>query len=173
MPKTLLAKGRRFFSGKRPFFLVLISLLFVGEQPMLASLPGGWSDADIGSPGVAGNATFANGSWTVSGGGADIWNAADQFNFASQTFLCDGAIVAKVNTVQNTDPWAKGGVMMRNDTTAGSINVALAITAGNGIIFQWRDTADGQSASVNIPGLAAPVWLALTRSVDNFNAYYS
>ena len=173
MPITLLAGGHRYFTRRRLVFFALISFLCAGQLALLASLPPGWSDADIGSPGLAGNAVFANGVWTVSGSGSDIWNAADQFNFAGEPFLCDGAIVAKGNTVQNTDPWAKAGVMMRNDTTAGSVNVALVISSGNGINFQWRDTAGGQCSSVNIPGLAAPIWLALTRSVDNFNAYYS
>ncbi|MGD0814928.1 MAG: hypothetical protein ABSA83_15085 [Verrucomicrobiota bacterium] len=37
-----------------------------------AALPPGWSNEDIGSPGLAGSATYTNGLWTVTGGGTDI-----------------------------------------------------------------------------------------------------
>ena len=58
-----------------------------------AALPPGWSDADIGSPGLAGSAGYTNGLWTVTGGGADIWNTADQFNFASTNYTGDGTMI--------------------------------------------------------------------------------
>ena len=72
-------------------------------------LPAGWSDVDIGSPGVAGTASYGGGTWTVQGGGTDIWGTSDQFNFASQTSAATG-ILAQVTGVTNTDPWSKAGV---------------------------------------------------------------
>ncbi len=142
----------------------------------LAALPAGWSDADIGSPGVAGSAAYNNGGWTVAGGGSDIWNSADQFNFASTPFSADGTITVQVTTLQNTDPgsgWSKAGLMFRNDTTAGSVNVCLVATAGNGVSLQWRNAANGQNSYANIGGITAPVWLQLVRSGQNFTGSYS
>ena len=112
----------------------------------------------------------------MAGGGADIWNAADQFNFASSSFISDGTITAQITSLQNSDPgsgWSKAGVMFRNDTTAGSANVCLAVSATEGINLQWRDTNGDQSMSINIGGITAPVWLQLVRSGDNFTGYYS
>ena len=43
------------------------------------------------------------------GGGADIWNAADQFNFASQTASGDQTLVARVTSQTNTDSLGQGG----------------------------------------------------------------
>jgi regulation of enolase protein 1 (concanavalin A-like superfamily) len=142
----------------------------------LAALPAGWSDADIGSPGVAGSAAYNNGGWTVAGGGSDIWNSADQFNFASTPFSADGTITVQVTSLQNTDPgsgWSKAGVMFRNDTSAGSVNVCLVATAGNGVSLQWRNAANGQNSYANIGGITAPVWLQLVRSGQNFTGSYS
>ncbi len=173
MPRIRPTWGRRFLSRKYAGLSTLTLLALTVLQSARAALPPGWSDADIGSPGVVGNASFASGLWTVSGGGGDIWNAADQFNFASEPFPSDGGIIAQVDSLQNTDPWAKAGIMLRNDSTAASANICLVISEANGINFQWRDTSGDQSDSVNIPGVSAPIWLALTRSVDNFNAYYS
>lgn len=133
-------------------------------------------DADVGAPALAGSAAYANGSWTVIGGGSDIWNTADQFNFASTTFKSDGSIIAQVSSLQNSDPtsgWSKAGVMFRNDSTAGSANASIVATAGQGVSFQWRSTAGGQSANVQISGITAPIWLQLVRSGENFTGNYS
>jgi hypothetical protein len=111
--------------------LVKCAMLFLvflrANNPAWASLPAGWSDDDIGSPGLAGSASYTNGNWTVTGGGADIWNAADQFNLASTNFAGDGTMIVQVTSLQNSNPGsgrAKAGLMFRNDSTAGSVNAS-------------------------------------------------
>ena len=59
------------------------------------------SDADLGAPAHAGSATYAAGTWTVTGGGADIWNAADQCNVASTPLSGDQTIIVKVTGFDN------------------------------------------------------------------------
>ncbi|HEY2146731.1 MAG TPA: glycoside hydrolase family 16 protein, partial [Pirellulales bacterium] len=123
--------------------------------------PGGWMDADIGSPAVPGFAGFdpASGTWTTSGGGTDIWSAADQFNFVNQTLIGDGNVVARVTALADTNAWAKAGVMLRNDETPGSAFADVLITPGNGVSFQWRVSAGAAAASTTIAGIAAPIWV--------------
>ncbi|HEV7927356.1 MAG TPA: lamin tail domain-containing protein, partial [Verrucomicrobiae bacterium] len=153
-----------------------LMFLLAGLCPANASLPPGWSDTDIGSPADAGSASYAEGAWTVSGGGADIWGTNDQCNFASQVFNCDGAIVAHVTSVENTDPasgWPKAGVMFRNDNTAGAVNAFMAATAAQGVAFQVRNAADGVSTSTQITGVTNPVWVKVVRSSDQFSGFYS
>ncbi|SPE51531.1 PA14 domain protein [Verrucomicrobia bacterium] len=156
--------------------LFCFSMLLVVAGPGWAALPPGWSDADIGSPGLAGSAGDTNGLWTVAGGGSDIWNTADQFNYASTTLFSDGTLTAQVTSIQNADPatgWSKAGLMFRNDSTAGSVNVSIVATAGQGVSFQWRSTAGGSCANTQVPGITAPVWLQLVRAGQNFTGYYS
>lgn len=156
--------------------LVLISILLPTAKSAWAALPAGWSDADIGSPSLAGSASYTSGNWTVTGGGSDIWNNADQFNFASTSFSSDGVMITRVLSLQNSDPgtgWSKAGLMFRNDGSAGSANAAIFATAGNGISFQWRNAADGVSYNSAVSGLTAPIWLQLTRSGGTFAGYYS
>jgi regulation of enolase protein 1 (concanavalin A-like superfamily) len=156
--------------------LLLISIVLPIPKLAKAALPPGWADADIGSPAIAGSAAYNNGNWTVAGGGSDIWNAADQFNFASTTFNGDGTIIAKVTSLQNTDPgsgWSKAGVMFRNDSSAGSANVTVVATAGNGVSFQWRSAAGGACSASVAAGITAPVWVQLVRSGGTFTGYYS
>jgi hypothetical protein len=165
----------RLIPGPLRSFLLILGLLSGGGTAW-AALPPGWTDQDIGSPGLAGSATYANGLWTVTGGGADIWGTADQFNFASTNYTGDGTMIVLVRSLQNSDPgsgWSKAGLMFRNDSTAGSVNVSIVATATQGVSFQWRSTAGGSSSFSQHSGLTAPVWLKLVRSGGNFTGYYS
>src|SRR5580765_7577063 len=85
-------------------FVCLIMMVVPMAGTAWAALPPGWSDADVGSPGLAGSASYANGLWTVTGGGSDIWNAGDQFNFASTNYSGDGTMIVQVTSLQNSDP---------------------------------------------------------------------
>jgi beta-glucanase (GH16 family) len=141
----------------------------------VSTVSGGWSDGDIGSPGSPGFAGFdpSSASWNVSGGGADIWNGADQFNFVHQSLSGDGSVIARVASLANTSAWAKAGVMLRNDETAGSAFADVVITPGNGVSFQWRSAAGAAPASTTVGGISAPIWVKLTRFGGSFSGYYS
>ncbi len=76
--------------------------------------------------------TVTNGALTLTGDGTDIWNNADDFAFAYKTLTGDGSIVARVVSVgTGTNTWAKGGVMIRGDLTAGSTFVDMVLTANS------------------------------------------
>ncbi len=159
-------------SPRRLVTALLALGFFAGIGPAWGQLPAGWADVDIGSPQYAGSASYANGIWTVSGGGSDIWGTGDQFNFLYQNTTND-VIVAKVTAVQNTDPWAKAGVMMRDDTTAGAMFANVVITPGSGVNFQWRNSTDGECGYSQVNNVTAPTWVKLVRINTQFSAYYS
>src|SRR5258706_923228 len=143
-------------------------------QPVrIAILPREWSAQDVGFPGEWGSASFnSNGVWTVTGNGADIWASSDQFYFASRNFVGDASIIARVNTLQNTDPWAKAGLMFRNSTATNAAFAYVMVTPGNGVAFHWRGTDGGVAAGAPQIAGNAPVWLKLTRVGDTFSGYY-
>ena len=132
------------------------------------------ADNDIGQPGIAGHYSYDSGTYTVVGGGADIWGTADQFNFASVPLNGDGVIVARVKSLQNSDTWAKAGVMFRETTDTGSRDVYLAITPHAEVQFIDR-TSPGASALVvsNAVGVGTPVWLKLVRKGNSITAFWS
>ena len=127
------------------------------------------------------------GTYTITATGADIWNQADEFHFAYKTLTGPGTITAKVESVENTNVWAKAGVMIRETLDAGSKFAAVYITpttaagdATNGCRFQARtDTGIGATSdtSVSTPeqrAVIAPYWIRLERDVaGNFRGYYS
>jgi hypothetical protein len=139
------------------------------------ALPPQFTSADVGGPGLAGSASFCGGQFTVSGSGADIWNTSDAFQFVyvyvPVSTNCD--IRARVLSVQNTDPWAKAGVMIRETLTAGSRNAYMPISYGNGASYQWRSSTGGSSDNIAQSGIAAPYWVRLTRTNNTFCGYIS
>ena len=139
----------------------------------VAALSGTFSDLDIGSPSVGGTAVSNGNQWTVIGSGADIAGTSDQFNFASASFATNGALIAQVDGMQNTDPWAKAGVMFRQTTTANSPFAMVAATPGNGVVFQWRTTSGGTAGSTQIAGVGGAIWVKVARSGTSFSGYYS
>ena len=110
-------------------------------------LPVPWLTQDIGAVGVTGAATYASATETfsVTGGGADIWGTADAFRYVYQPLTGDGQIVARVLSVQNTNVWTKAGVMMRAAVTSDSVHGTMMVTPGKGINFQRRTATGGAS----------------------------
>ena len=92
------------------------------------TLPRGWNNADIGNVGVSGEASFLNGNFNLLGSGSDIWEYADGFHFASKPLAGDGSITARVVSMQYTDPWAKTGVMLRENNSPGAKYIFMALT---------------------------------------------
>jgi len=120
------------------------------------------------------------GTYTITASGADIWNQADQFHYAFKTLTGAGSIEAQVLSIDNTDPWAKGGVMIRETLTAGSKFAAVYITPGNGCRYQARldtgiaATSDTAVASAQQIAIKAPYWVKIERDVAGaFRGYYS
>jgi hypothetical protein len=133
-----------------------------------------WTCADVGGPALAGSASLSGGRWTVKGAGNDIHSSGDQFQFVSQPLAGDGSISAHVTSQTNTSPWAKAGVMLRTDGSAGSPNYALLVTPGNGIVVSYRSTQGGTTIVQHaLPTGTVPVSLKVARSANTFTAYTS
>ena len=133
-------------------------------------LPTQWASQDVGGVALAGSAGEAGGTYTVTGSGADIWGTADAFHYAYRSLTGDGEIVARVASVQNTDPWAKAGVMMRGSLDASSAHAALFVSPGRGVAFQRRVTDGAVSTHTSGGDLTAPRWVRLVRTGNAITA---
>jgi len=125
-----------------------------------------------GLPGSTGGFVEAPaGTFTVAGSGTDIWNVGtagdyhDEFHFAYKTLTGAGSIVARVESVQNTNGWAKAGVMIRDTLDGGSRHAFAAITPANGVASQGRLDTGGDSFNTNQTGITAPHWLKVERGI--------
>jgi hypothetical protein len=119
------------------------------------------------------------GTFTMSGVGTDIYNTSDEFQFACKPLSGDGTIIARVDSIENADPWSKAGVMVREGLEPGARFAAVYATPGNGVRFQARllsagsATSDTSIATDEQKALQAPVWIKLERTGLNINCYYS
>jgi len=114
------------------------------------------------------------GTYTMIAEGADIWGNSDQFHFAWKELSGAGSIVAKVESVSDTDPWAKAGVMIRDTLDADSRHAMIVVTPTSGVSFQRRRTVEGSSSEDTEAGITAPQWVKLERAAGGFvRAYYS
>lgn len=122
----------------------------------------------------AGLIAYNGGTYNVDGWGADIWGTEDECRFTYNDMTGDAEVIAKIAWVQDTDTWAKGGVMMRSDLSAGSPNAFVLQNPGKQVAFQVR-TAQGGTTSIEIAdsGTGNVKWVRLVRSGNDFTAYYN
>jgi regulation of enolase protein 1 (concanavalin A-like superfamily) len=110
---------------------------------------------------------------TMSAAGTDIWGNADDFRFAFQSLTGNGSIVVRVESLVNTNAWAKAGVMIRQSLDADSTFAYMIVSYSSGVSFGWRQQTASACGSATQAGVAAPQWVKLTRTGDAFTAQYS
>jgi len=130
-----------------------------------------WQDASIGKTG--GQASVNGSAFTLQGIGADIWGTTDQFEYVYQACPGNCTITARVASLQNTNQWAKAGVMFRESTDANSRQVDMIVSPLKGAAMQYRAATGGVSASAGTIAGAAPGWVRLVRSGNVFTGFWS
>jgi hypothetical protein len=112
------------------------------------------------------------GTYTMTASGADIWTIngveADEFHFAYKMLTGAGSMVARVVSVQNTNDWAKAGVMIRETLDPDSAHAYMVVTPTQGVSFQRRPGTGATSTSDNSTTLAeaAPYWVKIDRTIS-------
>ncbi len=131
------------------------------------SLPTGWTNVDIGSAGIPGDAAYSGGTFTIQGS-----NVA---NFTYVTLSGDSMITARVATLNNIQFYATAGVMMTETLTGDSKLAYLPIQYTNpySIPFFTRSTTGGATSIAGGPVANPPYWLRIVRQANNFSGYVS
>lgn len=140
-----------------------------GVQPVAAAP---YLGLNVGNPSLPGTAVENGPTLTLEGSGSDIWGTEDQFYLHYITLPGEGSVVARVAFLENTDPWAKAGVMIRASGDANSVHAFMGVTAANDLAFQRR-TATGQGSEGSRLSGAAPQWVRLTRLGNLVTASHS
>ncbi len=136
-----------------------------------------WTGQNIANATPAGSFSESNGTFNVRGGGANITGASDQFYFVTQTLAGDGEIRARVVSMSAPAASAKVGVMLRNDTTAGSGAAFMSLysaTSSNGQnTFRTRASGGSYATSTTSGAGTFPKWIRLVRAGNTFAGYTS
>ena len=167
---------KRLIQGGALFAVAVVCALASGAVRVDAkggTLPSGWTSQEVGTPGVAGSASEASGTWTIDGSGANIWNKSDEFRFAYQAVSGDVDIRVRVASLADVNAWSKAGVMIRESLAANSRNAFMLVTPGSGRAFQHRSNTGGLTTRASPTAGTAPVWLRLVRQGSQFTGYLS
>jgi len=160
-------------------FLGIVCALVAPARPAAAqtaatsTMPAGWASSDIGSPMVAGSTEIYSDAMTVRGAGSDIGGLSDQFQFAYQSMSGDVDIRIRVADLQDVNPGAKAGLMIRASLAANAKHAFMLVSAEQGLAFQWRAQAGKKSTQVSGSASTAPAWVRLVRKGNTFSAYSS
>ena len=132
-----------------------------------------WTSADVGAVGTPGSASSSGSVFTVRGAGSDIGGTADSFQFVYQSLTGDGDVVARLDSVENTNALAKAGVMLRDGVDAAAAHVTLVVTPA-GVVSLLQRASPG--ANTRLQGQAAvilPAWLKLSRAKNKISGSVS
>jgi hypothetical protein len=160
------------------------------EAKLTLSAPRDWTEEEVkalslwfqGYPASVGSFTDnLNGTYTMTGSGADIWDISgigtgfhDEFHFAYKTLTGAGTIVARVDSISDTHDWAKAGVMIRETLDANSPHAFACVTPVQGVSFQRRPSIGSASQHDTTGGIVAPHWVRLERDMaGNFTVSQS
>jgi hypothetical protein len=137
----------------------------------LSVLPGVWTNTDIGSTGLPGNAAEGftlpqtlQDSLTIQGAGADIWGVEDAFQFVYQGVTTFAASVqARVVSEQPTDSAAKVGVMIRDGLERTAAFVILDVKPNGELEFMQRFSPGGEVTYLGGAVVGLNTWIRLVR----------
>lgn len=128
-------------------------------------------------------ATFSQSgdSYSISAAGSDIWVGVDQYGalYRQDTAAVNASVTAQVKSQSATDPWAKAGVVLRNNVAGAKSSrgyAVMVLTPGNGVSLQWDSNGNGDldSFATAATGTKAPVWVRLVRSsATTVSGFYS
>ena len=152
---------------------VVSNVTVTGGQSTSGALPAGQQSSDIGSPAVAGSATYSSGTYTVKAGGTDIWGTADQFHYVYQPVTGNVEVIARVASITKTNRWAKAGVMVRESLAADARHAMVVTSISKGYAFQRRPDPGADTVHTSGGSGGPPGWVKLVRSGDLFEAYRS
>ena len=112
----------------------------------------------------------ASNLYRVTGGGADMWGAADAFHFSWVRLAGDAALTGTIEFPWSSKaPLEKAVLIFRQSLDPGSPYADLAIHADGHITLQFRETAGGKTADITSAEHGA-ARLRIERSGNRFTA---
>jgi len=170
-------------AGVRPAFRTSLNanLLGLAGCPTSNPVDGAYSTYASVASSVFGQ---AGGGFGIAAKGADVWGGGGQHDdaygsiFKAASYSQNAVVKTRVAAINDTNAWAKSGVMVRNDITKSGSSAGyavVAVTGTNGVDFEWDANGDGyldSSANVKVDRFR-PIWVKLNRSGNAYTASYS
>ncbi|WP_035242487.1 PilC/PilY family type IV pilus protein [Desulfobacter vibrioformis] len=119
---------------------------------------------------------------TITAAGNDVWTGSDQYAaYYLEDVEGEFTAIVKIVSQENTDEWAKAGIMVRNamdEDGSSSGYCMVSVTPGNGYAFQWDNNNNGMLDKYTNTGSSdPPCWLKLVKTKEGndywFEGFYS
>ena len=126
---------------------------------------------DIGNVGLEGSVVFdpADSSYTVSGGGTNMWFDSDQLHYVWKQASGDVSIAADIEWLgEGVDAHRKACLIFRQDLDTSSVYVDVALHGDGLTSIQYRDTPGGITKEVQ-SNLSGPSRVQLEKTGDYFS----
>jgi uncharacterized repeat protein (TIGR01451 family) len=137
-----------------------IQVSTAAPPPPPGPLPTPWVDTDVGSPSIAGSASYSSGVFTVNGAGTDIYGTNDQFHYVDRPATATSTITARVTSQTNTSSNAKAGIIFKQSTTAGSPYILIAASPTGVVKVQYNFNGSITESTYPFPN----AWMKLSWS---------
>jgi hypothetical protein len=135
---------------------------------------------------ASGSSASCNGHACSVAVGPDGEAVTDSFYFVHQPLAGNGSITVRVTSLTGGNPsrnpsgpaaaglqpWAKAGILIKQNTTQGSAYAAIMVTGRHGVRMQYNYTGDTAGPAGPVSP-ASPRWLRLARSGDTITGYAS
>jgi len=184
--QTVRAEWTKFRTVRGWVIGALVGVLAMAGLGLLASAGGQSGCQAVGANGQSSSSSCGGGIFFLLGPNGEPVN--DSFYFVRQPLAGDGSVSVRVTsltervlapdagssnaTIPGDVPWAKAGLIIKDNLTQGSAYAAIMVTAGHGVRMQWNYTGD-TAGLAGAAGPANPRWLRLTRSGDVITGYDS
>lgn len=148
----------------------------LGEYDLsVRGLPQGWTQADVGTTGLAGYTGYSAtaGLFTNTGSGTDVIGTTDQFHFAYRTLTGDGQIIARITQNQNIAASARAGLEIRDTLADNARHAAIVLTPAGSAEMISRTSAGGTAVTSSGSAGSIPRWLKLMRAGSVITGYVS
>ena len=149
---------------------VILALTF-GSCTMDPDLGIFTGSGDIGNVGQKGSVEFssADSTYTISGGGTNMWFDSDQLHYVWKKVSGDLSIVAEIDWLdEGVDAHRKACLIIRQDLDTSGIYVDAAVHGDGLTSIQYRETKGGMTREVQ-SNLSSPKQVRLEKLGDYFS----
>lgn len=127
-----------------------------------------WLSSDIGNTAIPGSFSSLAGSVIIKASGADIWNTSDGFRYVYQYVNGDCEMIARIDSFEASNEWAKAGIMVRENLRGNSKMANVCLALRNGMCLQHRlEQSNSAEGFDPISGITPPYWMKLNRTGDS------
>lgn len=132
-----------------------------------------WTQTNIGSRGKPGRAIVSGNRMDMEAGGLDIWDNADNAFFLNVLLEGDATLIGRLVSQEDTDQWAKAGIMVRKSLEPGSTRYGVLTSPKHGTFVSRRHTDGIRTQQIPLGPTGASIWFKMTRSGGFFHFFTS